>query len=127
MGAEQEQDGKSWVSLGEIPGTQQGWQGALTGMLQGNVDMLDCSASWLCSPAQEGKADPRRQVCLFVFWWFWRPFHLIHFVSKTLLSPACSCPMLLPVLGTFDSCSISLFCQWATGSVLELDELEGSK
>lgn len=62
-----------------------------------------------------------------VFLWFWRLFHLIHLVSKTLLSPACSCPMLLPVLGTFDSCSISLFCQWATGSVLELDELEGNK
>lgn len=96
-------------------------------MLQGNVDMLDCSAPWLCTPAQERKPDPRRQLWLFAFWWFWGPLHLIPLVSKMLLSSACSCPMLLPVLGTFDSCSFSLFCQWAMGSVLELDELEGSK
>lgn len=69
----------------------------------------------------------------FAFWWFWRPLQnshspcLIPLVSKMLPSSARSCPMLLPVLGTFDSCSISLFCQWAMGCVPELEELQGSK
>lgn len=110
---EQDGDGMSRVSLGKIPGAQLRGRQVTAGH--------HSAAPWLCPPAQAGKCNLRHHMS---------PVTLGAPPISLSLSPNCSnCshPVLLPVSGTLDSCSISFFCQRALVSLPGLDEPEGKQ